>query len=135
MVSRAPTPQVITFDRYGTLVQWHEVLLREIDRLLVAKGEVGTLQAVELLNTCSRHSRRLEAEWPYRLYKEILWLGFRAALEEHRLKPTDADVEVLASSIVTMGPHPEVPTRCADSWRVISSPFSPTRTKTSLFTA
>ena len=109
MASRAPTPQVITFDCYGTLVQWHEVLLREIEGLLLSKGDVGTLQAVEVLNTFSRHSRQLEAERPHRLYKEILRLGFRSALDEHRLKPTDADVEMLASSIVTMGPHPEVP--------------------------
>jgi FMN phosphatase YigB (HAD superfamily) len=109
MASRAPTPQVITFDCYGTLVQWHEVLLREIEGLLLSKGDVGTLQAVEVLNTFSRHSRRLEAERPHRLYKEILRLGFRSALDEHRLKPTDADVEMLASSIVTMGPPPQVP--------------------------
>ena len=25
-----PAPKVITFDCYGTLVQWHEVLLREM---------------------------------------------------------------------------------------------------------
>jgi len=30
MFSRAPAPRIITFDCYGTLVQWREVLLREI---------------------------------------------------------------------------------------------------------
>jgi len=109
MFSRAPAPRIITFDCYGTLVQWREVLLHEIGRLLSSKAHGGTLQASEVLDTFSRHSRRLEAERPHRLYKDILRTGFRAALDEHRLEPTDADVEALASSIVTMGPHPEVP--------------------------
>jgi 2-haloacid dehalogenase len=31
-------PKIITFDCYGTLVQWHEVLRREIGAILVGQG-------------------------------------------------------------------------------------------------
>lgn len=103
-----PAPKVITFDCYGTLVQWYEVLLREIAAVLATHGRDAT-DAPALLDTFSRHSRRLEAERPHRLYKDILHTGFRAALAEHGLSPDEAAVERLAAAIPTMGPHPEVP--------------------------
>ncbi len=103
-----PAPKVITFDCYGTLVQWYEVLLREIGAILVAQGR-NAAEASTLLDTFSQHSRRLEAERPHRLYKDILRTGFRAALTEHSLAPGEDVVERLATAIPTMGPHPEVP--------------------------
>jgi 2-haloalkanoic acid dehalogenase type II len=103
-----PAPKVITFDCYGTLVQWYEVLLREIGAVLVAKGR-DAAGASAVLDTFSRHSRRLEAERPHRLYKDILHTGFHAALTEHGLSPEEDVVERLATTIPTMGPHPEVP--------------------------
>jgi 2-haloacid dehalogenase len=103
-----PAPRVITFDCYGTLVQWHEVLLREIGTMLVAQDREAA-EASAVLDTFSRHSRRLEAERPHRLYKDILRTGFRAALAENGLAPGEDAVEHLAAAIPTMGPHPEVP--------------------------
>ena len=38
MFNLDPAPKVITFDCYGTLVQWYEVLLREIAATLAAHG-------------------------------------------------------------------------------------------------
>lgn len=65
-----PPPKVVTFDCYGTLVQWYEVLLREIGAVLIAQGrDAGAASGV--LDTFSQHSRRLEAERPHRLYKDI----------------------------------------------------------------
>lgn len=103
-----PAPKVITFDCYGTLVQWYEVLLREIGAVLAAHGR-DIAGAAGVLETFSQHSRRLEAERPHRLYKDILRTGFRAALTDHGLAPDEDAVERLATSIPTMGPHPEVP--------------------------
>ncbi|WP_431266956.1 HAD family hydrolase [Dankookia sp. P2] len=62
-----------------------------------------------MLDTFSQHSRRLEAEQPHRLYKDILRTGFRAALTEHGIPPGEDAAERLAGTIPTMGPHPEVP--------------------------
>ncbi|HWL84097.1 MAG TPA: haloacid dehalogenase type II [Roseomonas sp.] len=103
-----PPPKIITFDCYGTLVQWYEVLLREIRLLLDDQGRDGS-GAGALLDTFSQHSRRLEAERPHRLYKDVLRTGFRAALLEHGFAPSEAMVERFAAAIPTMGPHPEVP--------------------------
>ena len=33
-----PAPKIITFDCYGTLVQWYKVLLSEIGAVLSAQG-------------------------------------------------------------------------------------------------
>jgi 2-haloacid dehalogenase len=108
MFNLDPVPKIITFDCYGTLVQWYEVLLREIGAVLLAQGR-DPADAAVVLDTFSRHSRRLEAERPHRLYKDILRTGFRAALAKHGLPTSDDVVERLATAIPTMGPHPEVP--------------------------
>jgi 2-haloalkanoic acid dehalogenase type II len=103
-----PVPKIITFDCYGTLVQWYEVLLREIDHTLSAHGAEGRSPSV-ILDSFSAQGRRLTAEKPHRLYKTILHTGFAAAFAEHGLTPTADEIERIASSPMTMGPHPEVP--------------------------
>jgi 2-haloacid dehalogenase len=109
MFSVDPAPKIITFDCYGTLVQWREVLLREIGRILSANGRSDSKEASAVLDTFSRFSHGLTREKPHRLYKSILRIGFRSALMEHRLAASEEDVERLSAAIVTMGPHTEVP--------------------------
>ena len=74
-----PVPKVITFDCYGTLVQWREVLLRELAESSTAEGR-DPEEAVALLDTFSKVSHVLTNDKPHRLYKEILRVGFRNAL-------------------------------------------------------
>ena len=103
-----PAPKFITFDCYGTLVQWYEVLLCEIATMLAAHGRNEAL-APAILDAFSAQGRRLTAEKPHRLYKDILRLGFAAAFHEHGLEPDAGEIERIATSPSTMGPHPEVP--------------------------
>ena len=103
-----PAPKVITFDCYGTLVQWHEVLLREIAATLTAHGQ-DDAAAPAILDAFSAQGRRLTAETPHRLYKDILRIGFAEAFREHGVTPSADEIERIASSPTTMGPHPEVP--------------------------
>ena len=109
MFSLEPTPKIITFDCYGTLVQWREVLLRELGQILASQGRRDPNEASAILDTFSRFSASLARERPHRLYKSILRIGFRSALMEHRLAPSEDDVERLAAAPTAMGPHPEVP--------------------------
>jgi len=108
MLSPNPPPKVISFDCYGTLVRWREILLAEITRILSARGR-NPGEASAVLDSFSRLSLGLTQEKPHRLYKSILRIGFRSALVEHRLQPVEDEVEALATSITAMGPHPEVP--------------------------
>jgi 2-haloacid dehalogenase len=103
-----PSPKVITFDCYGTLVQWYEVLQREVGAVLSKHGE-GDVSASAIIDSFSAHSRRLTAERPHRLYKDILRIGFAAAFSDHGLVPTVDEITRIASSRTMMGPHPDVP--------------------------
>ena len=103
-----PAPKVITFDCYGTLVQWYEVLLHEIGTTL-AKNGANDANASAILDSFSAHARRLTTQTPHRLYKDILRIGFAAAFREHGLSASTEDIERIASSLPAMGPHPEVP--------------------------
>lgn len=109
MFSLQPAPKIISFDCYGTLVQWREVLLPEIGRILSSRGRDDPAEASATLDSFSRISLGLTQEKPHRLYKSIFRSAFRSALMEHGLAPSNDDIERLGSSIVTMGPHPEVP--------------------------
>lgn len=103
-----PAPTVITFDCYGTLVQWYEVLLREISATLAAH-RASELSASSILDSFAVQGRRLTAEKPHRLYKDILRIGFAAAFREHGLTLSPEEIERIASSPMMMGPHPDVP--------------------------
>ncbi|GHD10561.1 haloacid dehalogenase type II [Tianweitania populi] len=103
-----PAPKIITFDCYGTLVQWYEVLLREIGETLAAHDRKD-VPATAILDSFSAQSRKLTAEKPHRLYKEILRIGFAAAFREHGVAPSADEIERIAVSPTTMGPHAEVP--------------------------
>jgi 2-haloalkanoic acid dehalogenase type II len=108
MFQTDPAPKVITFDCYGTLVQWREVLLRQIAATLAAHGRDDEA-ASAILDAFSAQGRRLTVETPHRLYKDILRAGFVAAFHEHGLTPSADEIERIATSPTTMGPHPDVP--------------------------
>lgn len=108
MLPLDPAPKVITFDCYGTLVNWHEVFLREIAAALSKHGH-GDEKASAILERFSGHSRRLTAKKPHRLFKDILRIGFDAAFRESGVALHADEIERFAHAPAKMGPHPEVP--------------------------
>jgi 2-haloalkanoic acid dehalogenase type II len=108
MFNLDPAPKVITFDCYGTLVQWYEVFLREIDAV-VAKHDASGVSASAILDGFSAQGQRLTAERPHRLYKDILRIGFTAAFADYGLTLSPDEIERIASAPKLMGPHAEVP--------------------------
>ncbi|EJB06773.1 2-haloalkanoic acid dehalogenase, type II [Rhizobium leguminosarum bv. trifolii WSM597] len=103
-----PVPKVITFDCYGTLVQWYEVLLHEIESTLSAHHRTDA-NAGQILESFSSEAKRMTAEKPHRLYKDILRSGFDTAFRQQGIEPAADEVERIANSPMTMGPHPDVP--------------------------
>lgn len=101
-----PVPKIITFDCYGTLVQWYEVLTQAVADVLAARDEAG-VPPVEVLRTFSRHSRRLEQQPDYLPYKQILRQAFNAAFKDYGIAATPAELEAVAEAIKRMGPHPD----------------------------
>lgn len=100
--------KIITFDCYGTLVQWYEVLLHEIGLTLIDHNRKD-VDATRIVESFSSSAKRMTAEKPHRLYKDILRAGFDDAFREHGIGASGDDIERIASSPMKMGPHPDVP--------------------------
>ncbi len=107
-----PNPKFITFDCYGTLVQWHRALATSIRAILMehleATGadETEVTGTVEALRTSSmEHQQRS----PYRDYKTILTSSLAEVMVQKKLSLQPGDGEALLSYLRSIPPHPEVP--------------------------
>jgi len=107
-LNSAHAPKVITFDCYGTLVQWYEGLMDELNRALKVNYRTD-VSAAQILGSFSTEARRATAEKPHRLHKDILRSGFCMAFRTHGVELHNDDLERVANSPMTMGPHPDVP--------------------------
>ncbi len=72
----------VTFDCYGTLVDWNAGFAAILEPL--AGSRTG-----ELIDVYHRHERALEAETPHRLYRDVLTTGLLQAADEIGLPLTD----------------------------------------------
>lgn len=106
MTLTGPKPSWLTFDCYGTLIQWDEGLLAAMDKILSAKG--GDIDQRAFISIYDRHEHALEAERPHRTFAEVSALALKRAMVEFGLPFEAADAEILTSSIGKMPPFPEV---------------------------
>jgi 2-haloacid dehalogenase len=100
-----PVPKVISFDCYGTLVRWREVLHASIGAVLVRHG--SALDPFVLLDSYSAEAKPLQNGTEHLGYKVILRRGYAAAFAKHGIPATAEEIEGIVESIRTMGPHPE----------------------------
>lgn len=101
-------PQWLTFDCYGTLIQWDEGLVAAVQRILSTKAGGHAVSTAELISVFDRHEHRLEEERPHRSFREVAGMALALAMEELGLPYSAADIEVLTRSISAMPPFPEV---------------------------
>ncbi len=106
MTLTGPKPTWLTFDCYGTLIQWDEGLLAAMDRILSAKG--GDIDQKAFITVYDRHEHALEEERPHRTFAEVSALALERAMIEFDLPFTSIDADILTSSIANMPPFPEV---------------------------
>jgi len=106
-------PVWLTFDCYGTLIQWDEGLTAAVEQILARRGGSG-VDARTLNMIYDQHEHRLEQTPPYRSFREIAALSLQQAMAELGLRYEAADVELLTSSISAMPPFPEVPGALGD---------------------
>lgn len=100
-------PDWLTFDCYGTLIQWDEGLLAAVEKILSKQKGAG-VDASTLIHTYDRYEHELEQQRPHKSFRTVSGKGLRMAMAELGLICTSADIEVLASSISRMPPFPEV---------------------------
>lgn len=100
-------PPWLTFDCYGTLIQWDEGLIAAVERILHVKGATGVSGAT-LIEVYDRHEHRLEAERPHRRFAAVAGAALAMAMTDLGLPYGAADIDMLTSSIARMPPFQEV---------------------------
>ncbi len=102
-----PKPLWLTFDCYGTLIQWDEGLIAAVEKIL-AKQPGSSVDAATLIHVYDKHEHELEGQRPHRSFRDVAGSGLRMAMEELKLSCAPSDIEVLTGSISKMPPFPEV---------------------------
>jgi 2-haloacid dehalogenase len=100
-------PEWLTFDCYGTLIQWDEGLIAAVKAIL-AKQPRSTVDAATLIRIYDKYEHELEGHKPHRLFKDVAGAGLKMAMEELGLSYSEADIEILTGGISKMPPFPEV---------------------------
>ena len=105
--------QVITFDFYGTLVQWHEALDIAFREMLVRRG-LPTSGTAALASDFAAEGRRLRDTPPWKPYREVLRDSVVFALKRAGLAAQDVDGEGLIARVSCIPVHPDVPAALAE---------------------
>ncbi|KPN91668.1 haloacid dehalogenase type II [Pseudomonas nunensis] len=106
-LQHTPRPEWLTFDCYGTLIQWDEGLKAVVAEILRDKGE-HSVDVDRLIAVYDRHEHRLEQMPPHRSFRQLSTEGLQLALEELGLASLPEDSQRLAGAIPRMPPFPEV---------------------------
>jgi 2-haloalkanoic acid dehalogenase type II len=100
-------PTWLTFDCYGTLIQWDEGAHAAVARVLEKHGRTD----VSIKALIARHDARehlLEQAEPFMKFRQVVALSFVEAMAEFGIHTDQADFDLLIQSISAMPPHPEV---------------------------
>lgn len=99
-------PIWLTFDCYGTLIQWDEGLLTAMDRILSAKDRA--IDQAAFIRIYDRHEHELEEQRPHKSFRMVSAIALERTMGEFDLAFDIGDAEILTSSIGAMPPFPEV---------------------------
>jgi 2-haloacid dehalogenase len=99
--------EILTFDCYGTLINWEEGILRCLHRILSAHGEDADDATV--LKLYGDFEARAE-QGEYRRYREVLQSVVRQFGEQLGFAPTDKEVRSLPESLREWKPWPDTVT-------------------------
>ncbi|PNM90208.1 haloacid dehalogenase type II [Achromobacter xylosoxidans] len=104
-----PRPQWLTFDCYGTLIQWDEGLQAAVARILAAnQGAQRAPTPARFLRIYDEHEHRLERTPPHQSFADITREALRLTMHDLGLEYRPQDAALLTDSISAMPPFPEV---------------------------
>lgn len=86
---------VLTFDCYGTLIDWETGLLAALRRALPAASGI---EDDALLASYGRHEAEAERP-PYRSYRDVLAIGLRGVAADHGLEASESAVGPFSESV------------------------------------
>ncbi|MGA8308924.1 MAG: haloacid dehalogenase type II [Terriglobales bacterium] len=96
--------QVMTFDCYGTLIDWETGIFSALRPLLAAHGI--TISDFELLNLYSELESEAE-RGEFHAYREVLKSVVRGFGERLRFQPTESQIRSLPDSLASWPPFPD----------------------------
>jgi 2-haloacid dehalogenase len=97
--------QIITFDCYGTLINWEEGILHCLHRILAAHGKDDVDDAA-ILQLYGDFEARAE-QGKYRCYRDVLQSVVRQFGEQFGFAPTDGETLSLPESLPHWKPWPD----------------------------
>ncbi len=97
---------VLTFDCYGTLIDWEAGILAALRPPLASRGIDGPDDA--LLEAFARHEAEVEAG-PYQRYRDVLGSVLTAMLAHRGAEPTEAEVARFGGSVADWPAFPDSP--------------------------
>jgi 2-haloacid dehalogenase len=104
MTLRFEDAEALSFDCYGTLIDWETGIHAAAGRLLRAHGV--ELPREDLLVAFARHEGRLEAG-DYLRYRELLARVVGAIAAEQGATPSPAELEAFGASVIDWPPFPD----------------------------
>ena len=96
---------VLTFDTYGTLIDWETGILAAIRPILAAHGQDG-LPDDGILEAFGRHEAEIEAG-PYRPYRQVLGEVLTAMLGHLGQVPSAEEIAAFGGSVVDWPAFPD----------------------------
>ncbi|WP_133032290.1 HAD-IA family hydrolase [Sphingomonas sp. PP-CE-1G-424] len=106
-----PLPKVITFDCYGTLVQWHHAI-RQAARVILDRhmwASASHDRVVALADRVRSIAMEHQQQRPFRGYRTVLQSSLNRALSEAGYVASPEDLQTLLATLGKIDPHPEVP--------------------------
>jgi 2-haloacid dehalogenase len=107
MMMKGHKPEWLTFDCYGTLIQWDEGLLATVKTIL-SKQRKATVDAKDLIHIYDKYEHEQEQSKPHKSFRSVAGQALRMTMERFGLAYASSDIELLTSGISKMPPFPEV---------------------------
>jgi 2-haloacid dehalogenase len=104
--------KVITFDFYGTLVQWHEGVEAAFHEILARHGKPAADPAL-MIHEFHSEARRLRDTPPWKPYRVVLHDSLMAAMNHAGRAMCPDDLNGLIARLSALPAHPEVPAALA----------------------
>lgn len=107
MTTRDTAQRWLTFDCYGTLIQWDEGLLAAVEKIISGQTR-SRVDAKTLIHVYDKYEHELEAKKPHKSFRAVASEALRRAMQALGLAYRSEDIELLTSTISQMPPFPEV---------------------------
>lgn len=99
------SPRLITFDTYGTLIDWDAALRRYVSELLERKG--AEVDRAAFFRTWYYEYAYPAVFEPFRPYRQLLHETLQAALHDHGLTPDPHDGRDAGEAMAAAEPFPD----------------------------